>query len=313
MGQLVNGKWEQFDVRQGAKNSDGEFIRKPMSFRGSINEGTEYPPESGRYHLYIAYACPWAHRALIMRALKGLNDHISMSAVSPYMLQDGWTFLKDYDDIPNDPLHNLQFLRELYTKVDSQFTGRVTVPVLYDKENNKIVNNESSEIIRIFNSEFQNLSDNDIDYYPEPLRQKIDEWNEVIYNNVNNGVYRCGFSRSQSAYEKAYRGLFETLDKVDKQLKETKYLCGDQITEADVRLFPTLIRFDTVYHTHFKCNGKLIAQYEGLSRFTKEFLNLPGVRETLNMDHVKSHYYYSHKEINPSQIVPLGPLENPLD
>ena len=309
MGQLVEGKWVDSDVRVGAKSSRGEFLRKPVTFRNHISNESEFLPESGRYHLYVSYACPWAHRTLIMRNLKGLKDHISVDVVSPVMLGDGWTFKKDFDRVPHDSLFGFEFLRDVYTKSDPRFTGRVTVPILWDKKTGQIVNNESSEIIRIFNSEFNSLTGNQDDYYPEELHKEIEAWNDLIYPNINNGVYRCGFARSQEAYEEAFDGLFSALDKVNQTLEEKKWLCGDKFTEADIRLFPTLARFDSVYHTHFKCNGKLISQYEGLSRYLKTFLEIEGIRETLNLEHIKHHYFYSHETVNPSRVVAKGPLE----
>jgi putative glutathione S-transferase len=227
------------------------------------------------------------------------------------VLDQGWSFLNDYGSLAEDPIEKHEHLKDLYVQVDPKFTGRVTVPVLYDIKTKQIVSNESSEVIRIFNESFAKLSSVEHNFYPQLHQSKIEEWNDEIYENVNNGVYRCGFARSQEAYEKAYSSLFETLDKVDQQLQKCKWLCGDDLTEADIRLFPTLIRFDAVYHTHFKCNGKLVSQYAGLKRFVDDFLKLEGVRETVNMGHIKAHYYYSHAEINPSRIVPLGPLDLP--
>lgn len=307
MGQLVNGRWEKSDVRVGAENSKGEFLRKPMTFRKNLEKGGRFAPELNRYHLYVSYACPWAHRVLITRALKQLTEAISVSFVSPNMLDDGWTFHQDYDNIPEDPLYGAEFLRDIYLKADSNFTGKVTVPVLWDKKEQTIVNNESSELIRILNSAFLGLAGNDNDYCPDHLLNDIDQWNEKIYNSVNNGVYRCGFARSQQAYNEAYEELFERLDELESHLLKSQWLCGETLTEADIRLFPTLLRFDPVYHTHFKCNGRLIAQYQALSRFVQDFLRLPGVASTINLKHVKQHYYYSHDSINPSRIVPLGP------
>jgi putative glutathione S-transferase len=308
MGQLIDGVWTQIDIRDGEKNDKGEFIRKPVTFRSHISPESSHPPESHRYHLYVSYACPWAHRALITRKLKGLEEHISFSVVSPYMENDGWTFLHDFDSTPDDPIFHSQFLREIYLLADPKFTGRVTVPVLWDKKANTIVNNESSEILRIFNSEFDSLATNKINLYPQPLRSEIDRWNERIYNSINNGVYRCGFAKTQEAYNRAFEELFTSLEEVDKHLQKHPFLVSNQLTEADVRLFPTLVRFDPVYHTHFKCNGRLIAQYKGLSSFLKRFLEIPGVNETLNMSHIKAHYYHSHKAINPTGIVAGGPL-----
>lgn len=308
MGQLINGEWVKTDVREGKKNSKGEFLREPVTFRNQIKKDGRFQPESQRYHLYVSYACPWAHRTLLMRALKDLKEHISVSVVSPLMLEDGWSFKKDFDDIPEDPLFQKEFLREIYLQTDSRFTGKVTVPVLFDKKEEVIVNNESSEIIRMFNTEFDEITGNQEDYYPRDLRPEIDRWNEEIYPKVNNGVYRCGFATSQEAYEEAFDELFECLSKVDQRLQESKYLCGDRLTEADIRLFPTLYRFDPVYHTHFKCNGRLIAQYEGLSRLLKDFLSMEKIRDTIHLDHIKAHYYYSHVSINPSRLIAKGPL-----
>ena len=308
MGQLVNGKWIETDVRAGEKNDRGEFIRKPMSFRGTISKNGDHPPKAGRYHLYVSYACPWAHRTLIMRVLKGLQNAISIDVVSPNMMSDGWSFLKDYDQIPHDSLFGKDFLREVYVKADPNFTGRVTVPVLWDKKNETIVNNESSEIIRILNSEFEDFASNRTDYFPEENRAAIEKWNDIIYPNINNGVYRCGFARSQTAYNEAFSQLFNTLDRVESHLAESTFLVGESLTEADIRLFTTLIRFDDVYHTHFKCNGKLIREYPHLSTYVDRILHIEGVRDTINMDHIKQHYYFSHDSINPSRIVARGPL-----
>lgn len=306
MGQLVEGQWIQTDVRDGKENSKGEFLRKPVTFRNKISQNGPFLPEANRYHLYVSYACPWAHRTLIYRELKDLVNIISISVVSPNMLDEGWSFLKDFDDLPEDPIFNKSYLREIYLKADPKFTGRVTVPVLWDKKTNTIVNNESSEIIRFFNTEFNSLTGNTRDYYPTKFREKIEQWNDKIYNDVNNGVYRCGFARSQEAYEEAFRGLYKTLNEIEEQLDLTRFLVGDQVTEADLRLFPTLIRYDSVYHTHFKCNGKLIREYKNISRLLNEILLMDGVSKTINMNHIKQHYYYSHETINPSRIVPLG-------
>lgn len=306
MGQMINGIWKQTDVRDGEKNEKGEFLRKPVTFRNQISNEGLFLPEKDRYHLYVSLACPWAHRTLIFRELKDLQNIISLSVVSPNMLEDGWTFYHDFDAVPDDPLFESEFLREIYLKADSKFTGRVTVPVLWDKKQETIVNNESSEIIRMFNSEFNEITNNQADYYPAMIREQIDKWNQLIYKNINNGVYRCGFAKTQLAYNEAFDELYSALNDVEEQLSESKYLAGDQLTEADLRLFPTLIRFDEVYHTHFKCNGKLIREYKNLSRLMNEITMLPGIKNTINMKHIKQHYYYSHPSINPSRIVPKG-------
>lgn len=308
MGHLVNGEWKQIDIRDGDKNDKGEFQRKPMSFRNWVSNDGPFQPESGRYHLYVSYACPWAHRTLITRELKDLNSHIDVSVVSPIMLDDGWTFKKDFKDEVSDNLLNKKFLRDVYLQADDQFTGRVTVPVLWDKKRETIVNNESSEIIRIFNSTFNEITNNFEDFSPQEHRDSIDQWNEKIYHNVNNGVYRCGFAKSQNAYEEAFQGLFETLEEIENHLEQNKFLIADQLSEADIRLFPTLIRFDSVYHTHFKCNGKLVREYKNLNRYMSQLAEHPKFKPTIHLDHIKKHYYFSHKAINPSQIVPLGPI-----
>lgn len=306
MGQLINGVWKQTDVRDGEKNDKGEFIRKPVTFREKISKDGPFLPEKNRYHLYVSYACPWAHRSLIFRELKLLQDIITVSVVSPNMLDDGWSFQHDFDTLPDDPLFESEYLREIYLKADPKFTGRVTVPVLWDKKQQTIVNNESSEIIRMFNTEFNHITNNTDDYYPDHLQEQIDKWNSLVYNNINNGVYRCGFAKSQQAYNEAFEQLYDALNTVEEQLSENQYLTGNELTEADLRLFPTLIRYDEVYHTHFKCNGKLIREYKNMFRLMKEILELPGIKSTINMSHIKQHYYYSHPSINPSRIVPKG-------
>lgn len=306
MGQLIEGVWVNSDVRDGEKNQKGEFLRKPVTFRDTISADGPFKPESNRYHLYVSYACPWAHRTLIMRELKGLKNIISVSAVSPNMLDQGWSFQHDYDSIPDDPIYNSQYLKEIYLRADKKFTGRVTVPVLWDKHNKTIVNNESSEIIRMFNTAFNSLTNNTQDYYPVEIREQLDKWNELIYAHINNGVYRCGFAKTQQAYNEAFELLYDTLNTIEDQLSDTKFLTGDSITEADLRLFPTLIRYDEVYHTHFKCNGKLIREFKHLSQLMNHIIELPGVKCTINMKHIKQHYYYSHPSINPSRIVAKG-------
>ncbi|EPE2277783.1 glutathione S-transferase family protein [Vibrio cholerae] len=301
MGKLIKGKWH--DVWYDTKQHDGEFIREDAGFRDWVKAtpDTQFAAESGRYHLYVSLACPWAHRTLIFRALKGLQAHIDVTIVCPDMLSHGWQF-----GIP-EPLHGYTQLHQLYTHAKADYTGRVTVPVLWDKKRHTIVSNESSEIIRMFNSAFNELTGNQTDYYPQALRTAIDEWNEFIYPNINNGVYRCGFATTQKAYEEAFEALFAALDKVDQHLATHRYLVGNQITEADWRLFTTLVRFDAVYVGHFKCNRQRIADYPHLSGYLRELYQVPGIQETVDFYHIKRHYYFSHTTINPTQVVPVGP------
>ncbi len=301
MGKLVEGVWQ--DVWYDTKSSGGKFVREDAGFRNWIkNEpDAEFPPESGRYHLYVSLACPWAHRTLIFRKLKGLEPHIDVTVVCPDMLSQGWQM-----GLP-EPLFGHTRLHQIYTQAKSDYTGRVTVPVLWDKKTNTIVSNESSEIIRMFNSAFNELTGNFDDYYPEHLQSSIDAWNEFIYPNVNNGVYRCGFATTQDAYEEAFDSLFAALDKIDAHLASHRYLAGNQITEADWRLFTTLVRFDAVYVGHFKCNKKRIADYVHIQGYLKELYQIDGVAETTDFYHIKRHYYFSHTGINPTQVVPKGP------
>lgn len=301
MGKLVEGVWQ--NVWYDTKSSGGRFVREDAGFRGWIDNDADaqFAPEPGRYHLYVSLACPWAHRTLIFRALKQLEAYIDVTIVCPDMMSDGWQF-----GIP-EPLFGHTKLHQVYTQAKADYTGRVTVPVLWDKKTNTIVSNESSEIIRMFNSAFNALTGNEEDYYPEHLRALIDEWNEYIYPNINNGVYRCGFATTQEAYEEAYESLFVALDKVESHLATHRYLAGNVITEADWRLFTTLIRFDAVYVGHFKCNKKRIADYPHLNGYLKELYQVPGVKETTDFYHIKRHYYFSHTTINPTQIVPVGP------
>ncbi|MUK16313.1 glutathione S-transferase family protein [Vibrio cholerae] len=297
MGKLIKGKWH--DVWYDTKQHDGEFIREDAGFRDWVKAtpDAQFAAESGRYHLYVSLACPWAHRTLIFRALKGLQTHIDVTIVCPDMLQFG---------IP-EPLYGYTQLHQLYTHAKADYTGRVTVPVLWDKKLHTIVSNESSEIIRMFNSAFNELTGNQTDYYPQALRTVIDEWNEFIYPNINNGVYRCGFATTQKAYEEAFEALFAALDKVDQHLTTHRYLAGNQITEADWRLFTTLVRFDAVYVGHFKCNRQRITDYPHLSGYLRELYQVPGIQETVDFYHIKRHYYFSHTTINPTQVVPVGP------
>ncbi|MEZ8106928.1 glutathione S-transferase family protein [Vibrio clamense] len=301
MGKLIEGKW--FDIGYDTKSNGGRFVREYAGFRGWIKNtsSTQFPAESGRYHLYVSYACPWAHRTLIYLKLKGLDKHIGVTVVSPDMLSKGWMMCKP------EPLFGYLKLHQIYTHAKPDYTGRVTVPVLWDKQDQTIISNESSEIIRMFNSEFNQITGNESDFYPTDLRNKIDSWNDFIYPNINNGVYRCGLATTQQAYEEAFDNLFESLDKVDEHLSSHRYLLGDTITEADWRLFVTLIRFDAVYVGHFKCNRKRIADYQNLHNYIKDLYQYPGISEVTNFFHIKRHYYFSHTTINPSQIIPAGP------
>ncbi|EGQ7819386.1 glutathione S-transferase family protein [Vibrio parahaemolyticus] len=301
MGELVEGVWH--DVWYDTKANGGKFVREDAGFRDWIKNDSEavFQPESGRYHLYVSLACPWAHRTLIFRKLKGLEPHIDVTVVCPDMLSQGWQM-----GLP-EPLFGHTRMHQIYTQAKPDYTGRVTVPVLWDKKTNTIVSNESSEIIRMFNSAFNDLTGNHDDYYPEPLRGVIDEWNDYIYPNVNNGVYRCGFATSQEAYEEAFESLFSALDKIDAHLATHRYLAGNKITEADWRLFTTLVRFDAVYVGHFKCNKQRIADYVNIQGYLKELYQIDGIADTTDFYHIKRHYYFSHTGINPTQVVPKGP------
>jgi len=301
MGLLIDGRWHD----QWYKSSkDGAFERENAQRRNDLPAA-----EAGRYHLYVSLACPWAHRTLIYRTLKGLENLIDVSVVSWLMGEHGWTFDKQLGST-GDKLDGFDYLHQRYTRDDPNYTGRVTVPVLWDKQEQRIVNNESSQIIRIFNSAFDGLTGNRLDLYPEPLRTKIDALNERIYPAVNNGVYRAGFATSQSAYEEAFDALFAELDALEQLLDGQRYLAGEYLTEADVRLFTTIVRFDAVYYGHFKCNLRRIADYPNLSNWLREVYQWPGVAETVNMEHIQHHYYASHKTINPNGIVPKGPLQD---
>jgi putative glutathione S-transferase len=313
MGKLVNGEWKP--VWYDTSATGGEFVRDTSKFRnwvtpdGSAGPTGEsgFPAESGRYHLYVSYACPWAHRTLIFRALKGLTPHIDVSVVHPDMLQDGWEFREDFPGATGDRLFGSRFMRDIYTRAKPDISGRVTVPVLWDKARGAIVSNESSEIIRMFNSAFDGLTGNSSDYWPRALRDEIERVNTRIYDTVNNGVYRAGFATTQAAYDTAVNALFDTLDWLEDRLERQRYLVGTQITEADLRLLPTLLRFDSVYHLHFKCNRNRIVDYPNLWAYTRELYQLPGVSETFNLDHVVRHYHYSHETINPYRIIPTNP------
>ena len=304
MGYLLEGVWKDgwYDTRA----THGEFVRPPARFRNRVTaDGADgYPAEPGRYHLYVSLACPWAHRTLIFRRLKGLEQAISVSVVEPVMSSEGWAFS---EDLP-DHVSGFSHLHRVYAARDPKYSGRVTVPILWDKQTRTIVNNESAEIIRFLNSEFEDLSRGTPDYYPPALRGEIDVLNDFVYERINNGVYRCGFAGTQDAYEAAVRRLFDALDTLEARLSRSRYLMGSALTEADWRLFTTLIRFDAVYHGHFKCNLHRIEHYPNLSGYLRELYQVPGIAETVNFDHIKRHYYVSHVHINPNRVVPLGPV-----
>ena len=312
MGLLQDGKW--VDQWYDTAETKGRFLRKDAQFRNWVTpDGAPGPSGTGgfkaepnRYHLYVSHACPWAHRAMIFRALKGLEEMISHSVVHWYMADKGWTFA-DGDGVVPDPVNNAGFLHQVYTAADPNFSGRVTVPVLWDKQTATIVSNESSEIIRMFNSAFDGVGATPGDYYPAELRDEIEALNARIYDTLNNGVYKCGFATTQAAYEEAVVPLFGTLDFLEDRLATRRYLTGPAVTEADWRLFTTLVRFDPVYVGHFKCNIRRIADYPNLSGYVRDLYQHPGVAETVHMDHIKSHYYGSHESINPTRIVPVGP------
>jgi len=308
MGLLQGGKW--VDKWYDTKNSDGAFRRQDSRFRNWLTKDGSAGPtgkggfsaEKGRYHLYVSLACPWAHRTLIFRKLKQLEEYIDVTVVDAIMLENGWEM--------KDDLNGLDFLYELYLKADASYEGRVTVPVLWDKKTQTIVSNESSEIIRMFNSAFNDLTGNTDDYYPQALHSEIEALNERIYHTINNGVYKAGFATGFDAYQDAYLTLFDSLDWVEDILSRKRFLAGDKITEVDWRIFTTLIRFDAVYFGHFKCNRQLLASYPNISGYVRELYQVPGVSETVNMEHIKTHYYASHKTINPTGIVPLGPKQD---
>ena len=306
MGLLIEGKWQ--DQWYETKSTGGRFERKESAFRDWVRAdgSTDFAPEAGRYHLYVSLACPWAHRTLIFRKLKGLEDAISLSVVDSFMGEQGWSFTEAPGAIL-DSVNGARYLHEIYTRADAKYTGRVSVPVLWDRETETIVNNESSEIIRMFNSEFDSIADTSVDLYPAKHCEEIDAVNDFIYPRVNNGVYRCGFATTQEAYEEAFEELFESFDVIDERLATRRYLVGDVITEADWRLFTTLVRFDAVYVGHFKCNLRRIADYANLSGYLRDLYQVPGVAKTVNLDHIKRHYYQSHETINPTGIVPVGP------
>jgi putative glutathione S-transferase len=315
MGLLVDGEW--VDQWYDTKSSEGRFVRSEAQFRNWITaDGSPGPTGEGgfeaepqRYHLYVSLACPWAHRTLIFRAIKGLESFISVSVVNPLMREDGWTFAEG-EGVIADPLHQADYLHQIYTAEDADYTGRVTVPLLWDKQQQRIVSNESADIIRMLNSAFDSVGAIPGDYYPQALREEIDQINERVYDSVNNGVYKAGFATTQSAYEEAVQPLFDTLDWLDEQLSTRRFLLGNQLTEADWRLFTTLIRFDAVYHGHFKCNLRRVDDYPHLWGYIRDLYQQPGVAETVNMAHIKTHYYASHTMINPTGIIPSGPVQD---
>ena len=306
MGLLIDGTWH--DQWYDTKSSGGRFVRNDAAFRATIAPGGAHPPETGRYHLYVSYACPWAHRVLVVRALKGLEAALPYSFVHPDMLSEGWVF----DDDAPDALFGATHLHAIYTRARPTYTGRVTVPVLWDTRAGTIVNNESSEIIRFLDDEMSQFGRDDAPMrrhhlYPAPLRGEIDRVNERVYRTLNNGVYKCGFATTQVAYDEAVGPLFDTLDWLEGLLAERAWLAGDRFTEADVRLFTTLVRFDPVYHGHFKCSRRRLVEYPRLWEHTRAIYQLPGVAPTCRMDHIRRHYHYSHESINPHRVVPVAP------
>ena len=313
MGLLIDGEWR--DKWYDTESTGGKFERSTSKFRNWVTaDGSAGPSgksgfqaQSGRYHLYVSYACPWAHRALIFRALKDLTDHISVSVVHPDMMEDGWTFATDFEGATGDTLFGSNFLRDIYIKADPNFTGRVTVPVLWDKAQNTIVSNESAEIIRMFNNAFNEITGNTDDYWPTDLREQIADINERVYETVNNGVYKAGFATSQDAYDDAVHPLFDSLTWLESILENNRFLAGDKLTEADWRLFTTLARFDLVYHTHFKCNHKRLTDYPNLWAYTRQLYQHADIAETVHFDHIVRHYHFSQTTVNPHQIIPINP------
>lgn len=312
MGLLVDGVWK--DQWYDTESTGGRFVRKDSQFRNWVTkDGSPGPSgeggfkaEADRYHLYVSYACPWASRTLMVRSLKGLEDMISVSVVNPLMKENGWTFHDDKDVI-KDPLFDADYMYEIYLKADPNYTGRVTVPVLWDKKTGTIVNNESSEILRMFNSAFDDIGAKPGDYSPEDLLDEIDEVNDFVYDNINNGVYKTGFSTKQEVYDEEVKNVFNALDKIEDHLKDHDWLVGDRFTEADIRLFVTLVRFDYVYYSHFKCSLHRLTEYDNIWAYTRKIYNYENIKETVNFYHIKKHYYASHDTINPTGIVPSGP------
>ncbi|PRT56929.1 Glutathionyl-hydroquinone reductase YqjG [Wickerhamiella sorbophila] len=312
MGQLVEGIWH--DVWYDTKAHGGRFVRTVTQFRnwlskdGKVAEtGRAFPAEANRYHLYVSYACPWAHRVLAARTLKGLEELLPVSVVHPLMLKNGWELSSDFPGATGDQLYDLKFLYQLYTKADPKYTGRVTVPVLWDTKEQTIVSNESSDIIRMLNTAFDDLGAKPGNYYPEELRPQIDDVNSWIYDLINNGVYKCGFATTQEAYDENVYPLFEALDRVEAILSKQRYLTGSRLTEADVRLWTTLVRFDLVYVQHFKCDIKRISDYHNIQNYMLDLYQTGGLGETVNVPHIRTHYYRSHNTINPYGIISAGP------
>lgn len=313
MGQLIDGKWH--DTWYDTASTGGQFVRTTTTFRNWITaDGSPGPSgtggfaaQAGRYHLYVSLACPWAHRTLIFRALKGLQGLIDISVVHPDMLDDGWSFDTGFAGATGDRLFGHAFMRDVYLAADPHSSGRVTVPVLWDKATGQIVSNESAEIIRMFNSAFDGLTANTLDFWPSAQRTQIEAINQRIYDTLNNGVYKAGFATTQPAYDSAVSALFETMDWLESHLSDNRFLLGDTITEADWRLFPTLVRFDPVYHGHFKCSLRRLVDYPNLWAYTRHLYQMPGIKETVNFDHIRRHYHYSHTTINPHRIVPMAP------
>ncbi|WP_110668007.1 glutathione S-transferase family protein [Salinicola halophilus] len=312
MGLLINGEWR--DQWYDTEGNGGEFVRESAKLRDWVSADGSNGPEGqpgveaapDRFHLYVSLACPWAHRALIVRKLKGLESLIGVSHTSPLMLDQGWSYHVE-EGSSGDDLNGVEFHRELYTLTEPTYTGRVTVPALWDKREGRIVSNESADLIRMFDAAFDTLTGNRLTLYPDDLRDTIDAVNADVYDNVNNGVYKTGFATEQGVYEKHFVALFDCLDRLESRLETQRYLAGTWLTEADIRLFTTLVRFDAVYHGHFKCNRRRIADYPNLSNYLRELYQWPGIGETVDFDHIKRHYYYSHPTINPTRIVPLGP------
>jgi putative glutathione S-transferase len=306
VGLLIDGEWH--DRWYDTDSTGGRFVRSQSAFRNRVTaDGSSgFPAASGRYHLYVSYACPWAHRTLIARVLKGLEDHVSVSVVHPLMLERGWTF-DDGDGVIPDPVHGADCLHRVYTAAKPDYTGRVTVPVLWDLARGTIVNNESSEILRMFDREFDAIGNGGPRLYPDDLADAIDEVNALVYPKVNDGVYKAGFATSQEVYDREVAALFDALDELEVRLGRTRYLVGDRLTEADWRLWTTILRFDVVYHGHFKCNRRRIVDYPNLWAWARELYQVPGIADTVRFDHITTHYYASHRTINPSGIVPVGP------
>ncbi|WP_299335837.1 glutathione S-transferase family protein [Haloplanus sp.] len=300
MSGLIDGEWVGTDYET---DDDGEFRRQETTFRDRIGPDEAVPVEAGRYHVYICRACPWAHRVAMTRALKGLDDAISLSLVQPERYDQGWEF----SEATPDPLYGEEYLRDIYVRADPDYTGRVTVPVLWDRKQETIVNNESREIMRMLDVAGDDLATRDVDLYPKGYRDEVDTLLDDIYDPINNGVYRAGFADSQAAYDRAVDELFDALDRYDDRLADRRYLAGDRLTEADLAMFATLVRFDHVYHTHFKCNRRAIHEYENLWGYTKDLYTTPGIERTVNMDHITRHYYVSHGDVNPKRLVATGP------